>query len=53
MMAHPRFPVAGEAHHPLVAGVLVAAYRNAGGEAGATEIVETELGLVATAASGW
>jgi Family of unknown function (DUF5714) len=33
LMAHPRFPVAGQAHHPLVAGILVAAYRNAGGDA--------------------
>jgi hypothetical protein len=38
VMAHPRFPVAGQAHHPLVAGILVAAYRNAGGDAGDTEI---------------
>jgi len=36
-----------------VARVLVAAYRNAGGEASAAEIVETESGLMATAASGW
>jgi hypothetical protein len=34
LMAHPRFPVAGQAHHPLVAGLLVAAYRNAGGAVG-------------------
>jgi hypothetical protein len=32
IMSHPRFPVAGQAHHPLVASVLVAAYRNAGGD---------------------
>lgn len=38
LMAHPRFPVAGQAHHPLVAGVLVAAYRNAGGDAGDAEL---------------
>jgi hypothetical protein len=38
VMAHPRFPVAGQAHHPLVAGILVAAYRNAGGDAGEAEI---------------
>lgn len=38
LMAHPRFPVAGQAHHPLVAGALVAAYRNAGGDAGVAEI---------------
>jgi hypothetical protein len=38
VMAHPRFPVAGQAHHPLVAGILVAAYRNAGGDAGDAEI---------------
>ena len=38
VMAHPKFPVAGQAHHPLVAGVLVAAYRNAGGDAGAQQL---------------
>lgn len=38
VMAHPRFPVAGQAHHPLVAGILVATYRNAGGDAGDAEI---------------
>jgi hypothetical protein len=38
VMAHPRFPVVGQAHHPLVAGILVAAYRNAGGDAGEAEI---------------
>ncbi|HYS80631.1 MAG TPA: DUF5714 domain-containing protein [Anaeromyxobacteraceae bacterium] len=38
LMTHPRFPAAGQAHHPLVSGVLVAAYRNAGGDAGAAEI---------------
>lgn len=31
IMGHPDFPVAGQPHHPLVAAVLVAAYRNAGG----------------------
>jgi len=40
VMAHPRFPVAGQAHHPLVAGILVAAYRNAGGDAEAAKIHE-------------
>lgn len=38
IMAHPRFPTAGQAHHPLVAGVLVAAYRNAGGTAGDAQV---------------
>lgn len=38
LMAHPRFPAAGQAHHPLVAGILVAAYRNAGGDATEAEI---------------
>jgi hypothetical protein len=38
VMRHPRFPAAGQAHHPLVAGLLVAAYRNAGGKAGAPQI---------------
>jgi hypothetical protein len=34
IMAHPKFPVAGQAHHPLVAAVLVTAWRNAtGGDA--------------------
>jgi Family of unknown function (DUF5714) len=28
IMSHPRFPVAGQAHHPLVAAVLVTAWRN-------------------------
>ncbi|WP_298266883.1 DUF5714 domain-containing protein [Geobacter sp.] len=32
IMNHPGFPVAGHLHHALVAAVLVAAYRNAGGE---------------------
>lgn len=32
LMAHPLFPAAGQAHHPLVAGVLLAACRNAGGK---------------------
>ncbi len=32
IMSHPDFPVAGQAHHPLIAAVLVTAYRNAGGE---------------------
>lgn len=31
IMSHPKFPVAGQAHHPLVAGVLVTAWRNATG----------------------
>jgi hypothetical protein len=31
IMAHPGFPLAGQAHHPLIAAVLVSAYRNAGG----------------------
>ena len=31
IMAHPTFPVAGQAHHPLVAAVLVTAWRNATG----------------------
>jgi hypothetical protein len=38
LMAHPPFPVAGQAHHPLVAAVLVAGYRNAGGDAGEAEL---------------
>src|SRR6266567_1877213 len=29
IMSHPRFPVAGQSHHPLVAAVLVTAWRNA------------------------
>jgi len=32
IMCHPGFPVAGQAHHPLIAAVLVTAYGNAGGE---------------------
>lgn len=32
IMGHPGFPVAGHVHHALVAAILVAAYRNAGGE---------------------
>lgn len=32
IMSHPKFPVAGQAHHPLVAAVLVTAWRNATGE---------------------
>jgi len=32
IMSHPGFPVAGQAHHPLIAAVLVTAHRNAGGE---------------------
>lgn len=31
IMSHPKFPVAGQAHHPLVAAVLVTAWRNATG----------------------
>ena len=38
LMAHPRFPAAGQAHHPLVAGLLVAACRNAGGDANIAEM---------------
>jgi hypothetical protein len=38
VMAHPRFPAAGQPHHPLVAGILVAAYRNAGGDAGDAQL---------------
>lgn len=40
IMAHPEFPLAGQAHHPLIAAVLVAAWRNAGGEAPAERIEE-------------
>lgn len=32
IMAHPGFPVAGHVHHALIAAVLVAAFRNGGGE---------------------
>ncbi len=32
IMSHPKFPIAGQAHHPLVAAVLVTAWRNATGE---------------------
>jgi hypothetical protein len=32
IMSHPKFPVAGQAHHPLVAAVLVTAWRNATGD---------------------
>ncbi len=32
IMSHPGFPVAGQAHHPLIAAVLLAAYRNAGND---------------------
>jgi len=38
IMSHPRFPVAGQAHHPLVAAVLVTAWRNATGEDAAGRI---------------
>jgi hypothetical protein len=40
IMSHPGFPVAGQAHHPLIAAVLVTAFRNAGGEAPAEKIEE-------------
>jgi hypothetical protein len=40
IMRHPGFPVAGQAHHPLVAAVLVTAYRNAGGELAAEKVDE-------------
>lgn len=30
LMAHPKFPLAGQAHHPLVAGSILAAIRNSG-----------------------
>ncbi len=29
IMSPPKFPIAGQAHHPLVAAVLVTAWRNA------------------------
>lgn len=32
IMGHPGFPVAGQAHHPLIAAVLLTAYRNAGND---------------------
>lgn len=32
IMGHPGFPVAGQAHHPLIAAVLLTAHRNAGNE---------------------
>jgi hypothetical protein len=40
IMAHPGFPVAGQAHHPLIAAVLVTAYRNAGGAVPAEKLDE-------------
>jgi hypothetical protein len=40
IMSHPGFPVAGQAHHPLIAAVLVAAYRNAGGAVPAEKLDE-------------
>jgi hypothetical protein len=40
IMKHPGFPVAGQAHHPLIAAVLVTAYRNAGGEVPAEKLEE-------------
>jgi hypothetical protein len=40
IMSHPGFPVAGQAHHPLIAAVLVAAFRNAGGELPAGKLDE-------------
>lgn len=42
IMSHPKFPVAGQAHHPLVAAVLVTAWRNATG-ADADGRVETAV----------
>lgn len=42
IMSHPKFPVAGQAHHPLVAAVLVTAWRNATGQDGAGR-VETAI----------
>jgi hypothetical protein len=52
LMAHPRFPVAGQAHHPLVAGILVAAHRNAGGDAGDAEL-ETAIQRADTIPGGF
>ena len=40
IMSHPGFPLAGQAHHPLIAAVLVAAFRNAGGEVPAEKLDE-------------
>jgi hypothetical protein len=40
IMSHPGFPVAGQAHHPLIAAVLVTAFRNAGGVVAAEKIEE-------------
>lgn len=40
IMSHPEFPVAGQAHHPLIAGVLATAYRNAGGEVAPEKLEE-------------
>ena len=40
IMGHPGFPVAGHLHHALVAAVLVAAYRNAGGEVSTEKLEE-------------
>ncbi len=42
IMAHPKFPIAGQAHHPLVAAVLVTAWRNATG-AEATEKLDAAV----------
>lgn len=42
IMSHPRFPVAGQAHHPLVAAVLVTAWANAT-NADATEKIEAAI----------
>jgi hypothetical protein len=42
IMSHPRFPVAGQAHHPLVAAVLVTAWGNAT-KADATEKIEAAI----------
>lgn len=38
IMRHPAFPVAGQAHHPLVAACLLAAIRNAGGDVSESQI---------------
>ena len=40
IMGHPGFPLAGHLHHALVAAVLVAAYRNAGGEVSPEKLEE-------------
>jgi len=38
IMSFPEIPMIGAIHHPLIAGALVTAYRNAGGKAGNKEI---------------